>query len=348
MTPSWSIRLTWLTQFRRRLWRSASTATNYSSWRRDAALPTTADTGMRYSPSSQDSHTQASSPRARHSSAYHSADRRVEPIPVLGKDLFKDVPVRDGCCHHQAAPRSGCWKVCGALFYHASPTESTPSSAFTGHAPQPPSPLSYGASGHRKMQIPVRSRQESTISQRFHRDVRRYFPLARAKQGNFYLAMFWCNVDVTASQELSRGVRPLVLPRRSRAASMLVTAQQTHLARRIDTHVRHVLAQGGGDEAILLSFAASMGTFKPLLDTCTGQRWTPSASATTASSALPGGWSGWQGASPVAHKRQYTYTDLLNPFCKSCTSALPWRTGSGCMQQTSSPVGITPYRARYM
>ena len=81
---------------------------------------------------------------------------------------------------------------------------------------------------------------------------------------------------------------------------MPVTAQQTQLARRIDTHVRHVLAQGGGDEALLLSLAASMGTFKQLLDTCTGQTWTPSASATTASTALPGGWSGWPGVSPMA------------------------------------------------
>ena len=51
---------------------------------------------------------------------------------------------------------------------------------------------------------------------------------------------------------------------------MPVTAQQTQLARRIDTHVRHVLAQGGGDEALLRSMADCMGTFKQLLDTCTG------------------------------------------------------------------------------
>ncbi len=30
---------------------------------------------------------------------------------------------------------------------------------------------------------------------------------------------------------------------------MPVTVQQPQLAHRIDTHVRHVLAQGGGDEA---------------------------------------------------------------------------------------------------
>jgi len=51
---------------------------------------------------------------------------------------------------------------------------------------------------------------------------------------------------------------------------MPVTAQQTQLARSIDTYVRHVLAQGGGDEALLRSMADYMGTFKQLLDTCTG------------------------------------------------------------------------------
>jgi hypothetical protein len=27
-----------------------------------------------------------------------------EPLPVLGKDLFEDVPSRRSCCSHQAAP----------------------------------------------------------------------------------------------------------------------------------------------------------------------------------------------------------------------------------------------------
>src|SRR4029434_1842917 len=30
-----------------------------------------------------------------------------EPVPVLGKDLFEDVPVRRGCCSHQAASLRG-------------------------------------------------------------------------------------------------------------------------------------------------------------------------------------------------------------------------------------------------
>ncbi len=42
---------------------------------------------------------------------------------------------------------------------------------------------------------------------------------------------------------------------------MLFTAEQTRLAVLIDTHVTQVLAEGGGDEA-LLSLADSMGTFK--------------------------------------------------------------------------------------
>ena len=51
---------------------------------------------------------------------------------------------------------------------------------------------------------------------------------------------------------------------------MPLTAQQTQLAETIDTHVTQVLAHGGGDEALLVSMADSMPTFKQLLDTCTG------------------------------------------------------------------------------
>jgi hypothetical protein len=53
---------------------------------------------------------------------------------------------------------------------------------------------------------------------------------------------------------------------------MPVTAQQTQLVRRIDTHVRHVLAQGCGDDALLVSMADYIGTFKQLLDTCLHRR----------------------------------------------------------------------------
>ena len=51
---------------------------------------------------------------------------------------------------------------------------------------------------------------------------------------------------------------------------MPLTAQQTWLAEAIDTQVTQVLAYAGDDEALLLSMADSMGTFKQLLDTCTG------------------------------------------------------------------------------
>ena len=52
---------------------------------------------------------------------------------------------------------------------------------------------------------------------------------------------------------------------------MPFTAEQTRLAVMIATHVTQVLADGGGDEALLLSLADSMGTFKQLLETCTSE-----------------------------------------------------------------------------
>ena len=51
---------------------------------------------------------------------------------------------------------------------------------------------------------------------------------------------------------------------------MPLTAQRSRLAETLDTHVRQVFAHGGGDEALLLSMADGMCTFKPLLETCTG------------------------------------------------------------------------------
>ena len=51
---------------------------------------------------------------------------------------------------------------------------------------------------------------------------------------------------------------------------MQLSAQQIRLAVTIDSHVTQVLACGGGDEALLMSIADHMGTFKQLLDTCTG------------------------------------------------------------------------------
>jgi hypothetical protein len=46
-------------------------------------------------------------------------------------------------------------------------------------------------------------------------------------------------------------------------------AHQARLAETIDTHVTQGPARGGGDEALLLSMAYDMSTFKLLLDTCT-------------------------------------------------------------------------------
>ena len=53
-----------------------------------------------------------------------------EPVPVLTKDLFEDVPGRQGCCSHQAASLRSVGLSVIALFYHILPTTSTPSSAY--------------------------------------------------------------------------------------------------------------------------------------------------------------------------------------------------------------------------
>ena len=52
---------------------------------------------------------------------------------------------------------------------------------------------------------------------------------------------------------------------------MPFTTQQTRLALMIDTQVTQVLAEGGGDEALLLSLADLMDLFKQLLETCTSE-----------------------------------------------------------------------------
>ena len=52
---------------------------------------------------------------------------------------------------------------------------------------------------------------------------------------------------------------------------MPCTAQQTRLAVMMDTSVKQVLADGGGNEALLLSLADHMGTFKQLLEICTSE-----------------------------------------------------------------------------
>lgn len=52
---------------------------------------------------------------------------------------------------------------------------------------------------------------------------------------------------------------------------MPLDAQKTHLAVTIDRHVHRVVANGGGDEELLVSMYDDMGTFKQLLDTCSGE-----------------------------------------------------------------------------
>ena len=52
---------------------------------------------------------------------------------------------------------------------------------------------------------------------------------------------------------------------------MPFTAEQTRLAVMIDTHVMQVLADGWGDEALLLLLVDHLGTFKQLLETCTSE-----------------------------------------------------------------------------
>src|SRR2546426_1188908 len=78
-----------------------------------------------------------------------------EPVPVLGKDLFEDVPGRQGFCSHQAASLRSVGLCVIALFYHISPTTSTPSSALTGA--RSPTPLTLeprGRQGNPQMEIP--------------------------------------------------------------------------------------------------------------------------------------------------------------------------------------------------
>ena len=51
---------------------------------------------------------------------------------------------------------------------------------------------------------------------------------------------------------------------------MALIEQQTRLVHTRDTHVRQVLAHGGGNENLLISLADSMETGTQLLETCAG------------------------------------------------------------------------------
>src|SRR5947209_15706642 len=68
----------------------------------------------------------------------------LEAIPVVGQDLFEEVPGRRSCCSHQAASLQsvGWWVI--ALFYHIPSMTSTPSAVLTRVLPPPRSPLHHG------------------------------------------------------------------------------------------------------------------------------------------------------------------------------------------------------------
>ena len=68
----------------------------------------------------------------------------LEAVPVVGKDLFEEVPGRRSCCSHQAASlqRVGWWVI--ALFYHIPSMTSTPLAVLTRVLPPPRSPLHHG------------------------------------------------------------------------------------------------------------------------------------------------------------------------------------------------------------
>ena len=50
---------------------------------------------------------------------------------------------------------------------------------------------------------------------------------------------------------------------------MALSGKQIKLARRIDKHVKKVIAGGGDDESLLLPMADYMGTFKRVMDSST-------------------------------------------------------------------------------
>jgi hypothetical protein len=79
-----------------------------------------------------------------------------EPVPVLGKDLFEEVPGWWGFCNHQAASLRGVGLCVIALFYHIPPTTSTPSSALTGaRSPTSLTLVPRGRQGNPQMEIPM-------------------------------------------------------------------------------------------------------------------------------------------------------------------------------------------------
>jgi hypothetical protein len=81
---------------------------------------------------------------------------------------------------------------------------------------------------------------------------------------------------------------------------MPLTPHQTQLAVKIDTQVREILAQGGGEEALLRSLADCMPIFKQLLDTCTSTSISALCVRYDGFTTLPNCWRRWQLGSPMA------------------------------------------------
>src|SRR5262245_33985786 len=53
---------------------------------------------------------------------------RFKPLPMLGKDLFKNVPTGSGFCIHRAAQIWGVWWCYRGTLYHVQADKATPSS----------------------------------------------------------------------------------------------------------------------------------------------------------------------------------------------------------------------------
>jgi hypothetical protein len=86
-----------------------------------------------------------------------------EAIPVIDKDLLKDVPVLRGFCKHQGAPSRDVRMVAVQLFSHVSRAQSIPSLAFTrARSPIALILVPQGLQGSWKMKIPMLSSRFAT------------------------------------------------------------------------------------------------------------------------------------------------------------------------------------------
>ena len=82
----------------------------------------------------------------------------LEPVPVFGKDLFKDAPRWRGFCHPQAASLQGVGLCVVALVSHVTPTKAIPSSTRTEiRFPTSLALEPQGRKGNPQMKISIRS-----------------------------------------------------------------------------------------------------------------------------------------------------------------------------------------------